>query len=99
MKKKAQLSKRAEADLDDIWFYVAQDSIRNADRLVSRIQKKCELLAASPGLGRHRDELRPSLQSFPFGRYVIFYRALSDGIEVVRVLSGYRDIESIFRTE
>ena len=33
------------------------------------------------------------------GRYVVFYLPLSRGIEVVRVLHGSRDIESIFENE
>ncbi len=99
MRKKARLSKQAGADLDDIWLYVAQDSIRRADRLISKLYDKCQLLASSPGLGRRRDELRPSLRSFPSGRHVIFYRTSSTGIEIVRILDGHRDIDRIFRTE
>jgi len=36
------------------------------------------------------------MQSFPYGRYVIFYRALTDAIQIVRILHGARDIENIF---
>jgi toxin ParE1/3/4 len=36
------------------------------------------------------------MQSFPFGRYIIFYRVVSGAIEIVRVLHGARDIENIF---
>jgi toxin ParE1/3/4 len=99
LKKRAYLSKQAEADVDDIWLYVAHDSIRAADRLIADFHRKCELLASSPGLGRRRDELRPSLRSFPWGEYVIFYRLSTEGIEIVRILHGHRDIEKIFRFE
>ncbi len=30
------------------------------------------------------------------GNYIIFYRQTEDGIEVVRVLSGYRDLDRLF---
>jgi toxin ParE1/3/4 len=33
------------------------------------------------------------------GSYAIFYRAIPDGIEVVRVLHGRRDIEAILTEE
>ena len=56
---------------------------------------KC-LLDRQPGSGRRREELAPGLQSFPIGRFVIFYHALAEAIEIVRVLQGARDIESIF---
>jgi toxin ParE1/3/4 len=35
------------------------------------------------------------VQSFPFGRYLIFYRIAADAMEVVRVLHSARDIETI----
>ena len=49
-----------------------------------------------PGSGRYREELASGIQSFPFGRYIIFYRAVTSAIEIVRVLHGARDIENIF---
>lgn len=45
-------------------------------------------------MGRLRGELATGLRSFPVGRYVIFYRALSNGIEIVRVLHGARDLSA-----
>jgi toxin ParE1/3/4 len=39
-----------------------------------------------PDLGRKREELSPRLRSLPFGRYVIFYRPMENGIEIARVL-------------
>jgi hypothetical protein len=47
-------------------------------------------------MGRVRDELAADLRSFPFGRYVIFYEPIEDGIDVVRVLHGARDIDAVF---
>jgi toxin ParE1/3/4 len=37
-----------------------------------------------------------NLRSFPVGSYVIFYRPIEEGIEVIRVLHSARDIEDIF---
>ena len=47
-------------------------------------------------MGRARDELAADLRSFPFGRYVIFYEPIEDGIDVVRVLHSARDIDVAF---
>jgi toxin ParE1/3/4 len=47
-------------------------------------------------MGRARPELRPDLRSFPVGRFVIFYREVRDGIEIVRVLRGARDLPALF---
>lgn len=47
-------------------------------------------------MSRHRDELHPGLQSFPVGKYLIFYMPIRGGIEIVRVLHGMMDIDAFF---
>ena len=87
---------QAEADLDDIWWYIAQDNPDAADRLLDAINERCNLLARFPLVGTSRDELLPSLRSVPMGSYLVFYLPLDDGIEVIRVLHGARDIDVFF---
>lgn len=93
-----RLLKRPEAenDLDEIWFYIAQDSPANADRFLDRIQERCWALADFPKMGVSRNELRAGLRSQSIGNYLIFYFPLVDGVDIVRVLHGSRDIESLF---
>ncbi len=91
-----RISPRAISDLIEIWSYIADDSVANADAFIDKLYETIQLLARQPGSGRHREELAPGIQSFPFGRYIIFYRAVGSAIEIVRVLHGARDIENIF---
>ena len=86
----------AEKDLLEIWLFIAKDNPEAADRLLDRLSEASEALAKSPGMGRQREDLAPRLRSFPVGRYVLFYRTTDTGIELVRVLSAYRDIRPIF---
>lgn len=58
----------AAIDILDIWDYIADDSIEQADRWVDRLDEKLELIATQPLMGRARDELAAGLRSFPFGR-------------------------------
>ena len=90
---------RARDDLAEIWDYIADDSIKQADAFIDRIDSAFHLLAGQPMMGRERDELVPGLRSFPIGRYVIFYEPLPDGIAVVRVLHSARDIDAQFESE
>jgi toxin ParE1/3/4 len=90
---------RALDDLAEIWAYIADDSPDQADAFVDLVDSKFQALSRRPRLGRRRPELSPDIRSLAFGRYVMFYLSLSQGIEVVRVLHGSRDIESIFETE
>lgn len=53
------------------------------------------MLARSPLLGRSREDLGSNLRSFPVGDYLIFYVPSKTGITVVRILSGYRDLDKL----
>ena len=86
----------AEADLDDLWLFIAQDDPVNADRFIDRNADTCNLLAENPSMGRGRPELAPDLRSFPVGNYMIFYQTLVDGVEIVRIISAARDVDAIF---
>lgn len=89
------LSPTAEADLDQIWLYVAQESqsIEAANRLIDTLTERFWLLAQHPQIGRRRDhDLRPRLRSFPVGEYVIFYRTEGDEVLILHVLHGNREL-------
>jgi toxin ParE1/3/4 len=90
---------QAAADLAEIWAYIAKDSLAPADSFMDRFDREFRLLARNPKMGRARPELSPDLRSFPVGHYVIFYLPRTRGIEVVRVLHGSRDLESLFQED
>jgi toxin ParE1/3/4 len=90
---------RAQTDLAEIWSYIAADNVSAADALTDLIGDKVQALSRQPGMGRARPELANELRSLPASRYVIFYLPLSNGIDIVRVLHGARDIEAIFQDE
>jgi toxin ParE1/3/4 len=91
-----RISPLANSDLIEIWSYIADDSVANADAFIDKIHEALQTLSRQPGLGRRREELAPGLQSFAFGRYIVFYRVVGNEIEIVRVLHGARDISNIF---
>jgi toxin ParE1/3/4 len=87
---------QAEIDLDEIWWYIAQESPDHADRFLDKVEDRCQALAQFPQMGISREELMPALRSLAGGRRLIFYLLIEDGIDVVRVLTGMRDIDAIF---
>lgn len=92
-----EYSEPALFDLDDIWVYIAKGSRSNAERFTNELVETCRLLAAQPGMGRKRDDLKPGLRMFTHRRYVILYTEVEDGVFIERVLSGYPDIEGLFK--
>lgn len=91
-----RVSDAARADLDEIWFYIAQDNPDAADKLIRAIVSRFVALASMPLMGRLREELSANLRSFAVSGYVIFYRPMQKGAEIVRVLHGARDFPPLF---
>ena len=56
---------KARIDLAEIWDFIACESDIQADTFIDRMTDKLRLLARQPELGRKRDDLMPSLRSFP----------------------------------
>jgi len=90
---------RALVDLAEIWAHIAKDSVKHGDKFALLIDDDFRVLAGRAHMGRSRSELAPDLRSFAVGQYVIFYLPLPKGVEIVRVLHGARDIESILQEE
>lgn len=91
---------QAERDLIELWRYIAEESTpARADAFLDKLLDKVDVLAGQPGIGRPRDELKPGLRSHPVERYLIFYFQIDEGIELVRILHGRRDVDTAFLDE
>jgi plasmid stabilization system protein ParE len=83
----------ADLDLDDIWEYIAGDSIDAADRWIDKLFDAFEALGKTPGMGHNREDLTAYPVLFwPVGAYLVIYRAERRPIEIVAVTQGSRDI-------
>jgi toxin ParE1/3/4 len=96
---------RAEAvfqDLNELAKFIQRDSPDAAIRFLDATEKSFQFLAAMPELGERQDFERKELaelrvwQVRGFENYLIFYRTVEQGIEVVRVLHAARDIAAVF---
>jgi len=81
-------------DLKEIRDFIARDKPKAASQFIAILKQKCELLANHPTLGIQREEYC-GLYKFPVDDYLIFYRLSKKGIDVIRILHGCRDVESI----
>jgi len=89
-------SPAADNDLVDIAAFIARDKPEAAFRWVKAIREKCELLAEQPDMGEERSGFGvPGCRSISVGNYVVFYRAIDDGIHVARIVHGSRDLRSL----
>lgn len=90
------ISPEASLDLEDIIDYFASRNIDAGERFVDEFEKKCRYLANFPNMGRSYGNIKPELRGIPLDGYIILYRIIDSGIEILRVVSGYRNLESLF---
>jgi toxin ParE1/3/4 len=87
----------AEEDLLEIGLYIARDSPGNAERFVDALERECRKLAMSPfDVGQRCEGLHPELRRHNFKSYALIYRPVPDGIELVGVFHGSRELEAVF---
>jgi toxin ParE1/3/4 len=88
----------ARTDLKEIGLYLAKESGNRevALRFLDVIARKCFLYSDGPELAEPCPDLGRDVRRFPIGNYVVFYRPIVQGIEILRVLHGSRDIPDIW---
>lgn len=105
MKPRILVDPRADRDLDDHFLYLAQRSPKSASRFFNAAQTTFEKLADMPELGSVGQFSHPKLtgvrvwQVRGFENYLVFYRVVESGIEIIRVLHAARDIEPLLEDD
>jgi len=97
-----ELSDEARSDIFALKAYITErDGQGRADLVLGRIEGTIRALAFMPGMGRSRHYLAHGLRAFPSPPWQIVYRPLPshDGILVVRVVDGRRDLKTLFRAK
>jgi len=90
------LSPSAAADIEETAAYIASDDPTAAVHVVEDLLAAIELLAGRPGIGHRRDDLSDqSLLTWPVHKLVIIYRSTATHIEIVAIVSGYRDLTAL----
>ena len=83
---------KAVEDLTDIWNYTADVwSERQADDYYEMLVASCRKIADNP-----ERKLGEGIYGFKVNRHIVFYRILSDEIEVVRILHERMDLSNRF---
>src|SRR5262249_15125851 len=91
----------AQADIFDIWSYIAENSEAVADRVEQAIYDACAFLAQGPMRGHTRPDLTARPLRFwtliPYPNYTLVYRPETTPLQIVAVLHGRRDIRRVLR--
>jgi toxin ParE1/3/4 len=87
-------TKRARADLLDIWLTIALENSEAADTMFDRLEGRGEILLSWPKAGGTCPAIAPEARMLVERPYLILYRLIPEGVQIVRVLHGARDIGS-----
>ncbi len=85
-----------DEDLLRIWLHIARDDPAAADRQLERIENRCRVLASQPEMGELRPDLGTNVRCFSVDNYVVIYRPRDDGILLLLVTHGSRDVPTVF---
>lgn len=92
-----RLTRKAEADLDDILSYIdGEAGTAVASKFADRIDAELQKLALLGHSGVSREHISPGLRAMIFGNYCFYFRLSGEETMIVRVLHSARDID---RTE
>ena len=85
---------RAKRDLLDIWLWIARDSATVADAVLDRIEQRASKLSQHREIGVARPEIGEGARGLVIERWVVLYRLVDGGVQIVRI-DGARDLGRI----
>ena len=84
-------------DLEDLWDFIAEDNPTAASEVVGEILSAIDRLAEYPRIGHPRDDIADeTLRVWPLRSYLIVYRPDQVPIQIIRILSGFRYLQTLF---
>lgn len=90
--------RRSAQSLDDllaIWTYLADRDEQAADRLVDAVEVRLTKLEQHPRTGSPRPRLGRDVRSVAIGRYLLLCRPIEEGVQLLRILHGARDLSRV----
>ena len=96
---KVSYTRLAREDLLDIWTYIAPRNPDAADRVFDLLEARCSSLRDYPQSGPGRPEIADDARALVVERWIVLYRLTGDGVQVVRIVDGARDLSKLKWTE
>ena len=97
---------KANTDLEEQAFYYASEgSPEIGHHFLVAAHETFTLLAMQPEIGWRRRQKHPALKSLRifrvsgFERIIILYRPVPNGVDILRVIHGSRNLQSLLRWE
>jgi toxin ParE1/3/4 len=92
-------------ELINLSYYIALDDLDAAHRFLDARDETFGQIAQTPLIGATREFKNPKLRDVRlwfvkgFKKYLIFYRPVENGVEILHVVHGSRDYKHLFEDE
>ena len=97
MSAQLRITEPAARDIEEIVDYLAKQSGMNrAEEFLLALDSKLARISKFPKIGRKRSKVLPNARSLAVENYLILYALDGQNIAILRVVSGYRDLSSLF---
>ncbi|HVS70688.1 MAG TPA: type II toxin-antitoxin system RelE/ParE family toxin [Phycisphaerae bacterium] len=94
---RVELTEAALTDLDEIYNYIARDSIQAAEKVLADLKSAMQRLGDLPGMGHERKDVKnPHYRFWRVYSYMAAYVVRGDVVYIVRIVHGSRDVERVF---
>jgi toxin ParE1/3/4 len=91
-----EVSPAAERDLEDIWYFIAQENPIAASKVVNGLMLRILTLGGFPERSQLRPDIAPNARCLIHGSYLVVYDVIGTKVEVVRVVHGAVDLTKLF---
>jgi toxin ParE1/3/4 len=91
-----EVSPAAERDLEDIWYYIAQENPIAASRVLDALELRISSLITLPERAQLRSDIAPNARCLIQGNYLVIFEVIDTKVEVVRVVHGAIDLKKLY---
>ena len=94
-----EITPAAEGDVEEIWSYIAVDSLENATAFILRLEKQIRTLEHYPErcpLIPENEQLGTSYRHLLYGAYRTIFRTVGTTVIILRLIHGSRLLDSSF---
>jgi plasmid stabilization system protein ParE len=92
-----RLTEKAYSDMDEIWTFIARDSVTKANRFIHRLERQLKTLRRLPErcpLIPENELLDKRYRHLLYGKYRTVFRISGRTVYVVRIIHGARLLDT-----
>ena len=84
-------------EIEEVCEFITQTHPKLASQWFDEVREKCKLVSSFPSMSKSYAWLDSDLRGFVIDNYIVFYYPAENGIKVIRVIHGSRDLKVLFK--